>query len=182
MKKGVVCSRSLLVVAGVLFTLTCGLIWLRFKLKAELADRTRSDVATENALATQIAAMPGSEDEDLDLLRSKIDRIRLQLGDGLTWPRMVSTLGPQWQPQTSTWTEKSGASLRTEILERRNPELEDWPEIVSSVNALESFPGVSISDFEMRTSGSRENRTLDVTRVTLSIRSRMPSNSPSLRP
>lgn len=174
MKKAIVCTRYPLRSIVTAFCIAGGLLYLRLSLKAELAGSERSDAATESALAAQISAISGCKDEDLEVLRAKIGHIRLQMGDDVTWTRMESKLGAQWQRQGASWTEESGFSLRTEILERRHPDIDDWLEIVRSVKAWEAVPGVSVVAFEMRTSGGRDHRTLDLARVTLSVRSRTP--------
>ena len=172
MKKGVVCSRYPLFAAASAFGLAIGLLWMRASLKAEVARIMRSDAADESAVASQIAAISGCKDEDLELLSAKIGHIRLQMGDGGTWTQIEAKLGSQWRPQGASWTEKSGFSLRTEILERQHPEIDDWPEIARAVKAWEAIPGVSVVAFQIKTSGGRDRRILDAVTVTLSVRSR----------
>jgi hypothetical protein len=51
----------------------------------------------------------------------------------------------------------------------RSPATTDWPDIVDAVKDLEDCPGVRIIEFEMKTSGDRERRSVDLVKIVVAI-------------
>jgi hypothetical protein len=172
MTKGISCSRSLSVVAGAAFGVAAALYWMCSSLRGDVSERVRGYVVFESELSSQIAANSKYSDENLDALRANVGRIRLRLGDGLTWSRLEAKMGERWALQGTSHSEVNGYSTRTGAIERQSPDVGDWPEIVAAVEEWEAIPGVSVTAVEMKTSGSSDRRSLDTARFLVSVRTR----------
>jgi hypothetical protein len=53
-----------------------------------------------------------------------------------------------------------------------SPALSDWSKTIEVIGTTESLPGVGIANFEMKTSGNREHRSVDFVRIVVEVHSR----------
>jgi hypothetical protein len=54
----------------------------------------------------------------------------------------------------------------------KSPSPADWPAIVEAVRVSEGLPGVGVAEFDMKTSGTRERRTVDSVAILVVVQSR----------
>jgi hypothetical protein len=169
MTRGITYSKPLagaavaaLVVAGALFC-------MREANAANRAGLRRHAESDERALEAQVSAMSAFEDENVAALRARVGRLRLQLGPDGTWERLVSRLGAGWGSEAGTREDKAGYSIQTGTVSVLSRGVDEWPAIVEAVGQMEAMPGVGIAEFEMKTSGSGDRRTLDTARMLVVI-------------
>jgi hypothetical protein len=135
---------------------------LRSEVLAQLADRERD-------LTRQVAERSGFEQADLDALRARVGKFRIQLGPVDSWERLARQFGKAWMAENGTRDDRDGYSVQDGTFQLQSPATTDWPEIVSAVKAAEDLPGVRIIGFEMRTSGDHERRSVDIVKVVVAI-------------
>jgi hypothetical protein len=158
------------------------LIWQHHELSANISEQRRRAEVAESNLESEVAAKSMYESEYLDALRDQMRRSRVQLGDEGTWGRLVRRLGDRWSAEPGQTDEKGGQSTRYGTMRLLSPTVTDWEKIVEAVTNSEETPGVGIAELEMKTSGSRDHRTLDLVRILVAIQtSRTGENSSPAR-
>jgi len=157
-------------------------IWQHFELGANISEQGRSAAIAESNLRSEVAAKSMFESEDLKALRDRMSRSRIQFGDEGTWGRLVRRVGDRWSAEAGPTDDKGGTSTRYGTIRLLSPSVTDWARIVEAVTDSEETPGVGVAEFEMRTSGSRDRRSLDLVRILIAIQtSRVGENTSAVR-
>lgn len=172
MIRGVQYSLPFAAVGVAALAATGSMIWLRFDLEARIAGQRRRASIAEASLSSQIAAKSMYERECLETLHSQVSRFRERLGTDGTWERAVGQFGSGWNAELGARDDRSGYSIQYGTLRLISPTLADWPRIIGAVRDSEAIPGVGIAEIEMKASGSRGQRTLDLVRILLAIKTR----------
>lgn len=178
MKRGFVFSKPLL--AGALVAL--GLASATFVLHRGLARRESArhlaDEEAEAKLAAAIAGLRPFGDPDLASLRTRVTRFRNGLGAPDTWARAVRLFGSSWNAEPGSRMEKAAYSIQPGAFYLAKPSVADWPSIIDAVGSAEGLLGVEVVAVEMRSSGDRERRALDLVKVAVAVHSRLEPNLP----
>ncbi len=132
----------------------------------------RSLLVSEGELSRQIAALSEFGDANLASLRSTVVRLRLPVGAKDQSETLVKGFGDSWTHESGGAETKDGISLKTDIFKKLSPEPSDWWKTVETLRSLEEVPGITIVSFEMRTSGDRNHRSVDILRVMVESRTR----------
>lgn len=141
---------------------------LRHHTAGVLSARIRHDSALEAALGARIAGLGPCEASDLEELRGRVRGIRSQLGAPDTWERLARLLGGAWAAGPLKRDDRDGYSNGAGSVSLRQPSISDWPAIVDAMRVIETVPGARVVGFEMRTSGDRERRVVDLVSVAVS--------------
>jgi hypothetical protein len=176
MKEGVVYSGRLAILCGAALGAAILMAWLRQDLKGVRTAKLRVDARLEAELSRQIAARSDCEESDLEALRTRVDRLRIFLGPKGTWEVLVRQFGKSWTAQAGPKSDCEGYSVQTGTLRLLSPTLADWSKTIDVLTASELLPGVGITGFEMRTSGNRERRSVDLVKVDVEIHTRRSEN------
>jgi hypothetical protein len=179
MIKGVQYSRALAGGAAASVIAACAMSWRHFELSANVAQQRRRAAVAESKLTSEIAARSMYEGESLDALREQVVRSRVQLGDAGTWGRLVTRFGDGWTAETGPTEDKGGYVIRYGTIRLLAPSVADWPKIVEAVRDSEAMRGVGIAEFEMRTSGDRDRRSLDLVRILVAAQSSRTESTPA---
>jgi hypothetical protein len=180
MTRGIAYSKPLAAAAAAAVFATSAMCWLHTTTNTKLSELRKRDAAVEDGLGAQIAAMAPYENGDLETLRAQVGRYRTRLGSKGTWDRLVRRLGSGWIAESGPKYDKSGYSIQLGTFKLVSHAVSDWPEIVNVVKELETIPGVGISEFSMKTSGSGNRRTLDTASIAVVIQAdRDESNRPT---
>jgi hypothetical protein len=131
-----------------------------------------------SALEEQISARSHCADADLKALRAEVAGLRERMAKPGAWERLMLQLGRGWGARAARTEERAGCIVQDVVLERRSPSTSDWPEIVSVAADIEKMQGARISSFEMRTSGDKQRRTVDLINILVSIRAQRPGMEP----
>ena len=126
----------------------------------------------QSDLSGRIAAQSGCGDRDLQALREQVGLFRRHLGQEGSWGRIVQLLGKRWTVEGRETEEGKGYSTESGAFRMLSPAVADWPGIVEAVGSLETMPGAGIIEFRMKSSGSRELRSLDTVKIVVSVRTR----------
>jgi hypothetical protein len=135
--------------------------------------RLKSNLEAEAQLAATIAGMRAFSDLELATLRARVTRFRNGLGSPDSWSRAVRLFGAAWNSEAGQRTEKAAYSLQPGVFYLAKPAIADWPSVVEAVGAAEGLPGVEVVAVEMKSSGDRERRTLDLVKVAVAIHARL---------
>jgi hypothetical protein len=177
MTKGATCSRWSLVFCGAAIVAgLSGAMAQRHVVHVRLDDRSRVE-DSERDLASQIGARSGCDQADLDALRDRVGRFRIQLGPSDSWNRLAVQFGKGWKAEGTARDDWKGYSVQEGELRMRSPDTSDWPAILETVKALECTTGVRITGFEMRTSGEHERRSVDLVRIAVAIQMQRPKST-----
>jgi hypothetical protein len=172
MIRGVSFSRVLAAAGSAAIVAACATLWLRLEVNSEDLEHRRLASGLEASLSAQISAKAVYDDARLEAMRSRVGRFRLQLGTNDTWDRLVRGFGEGWKAEVGPRDERNGFSIQYGVFRLKSPALADWPEIVERLKDSEALPGVGIVEFEMKTSGSREQRSLDMVRILVAVQTR----------
>ena len=132
----------------------------------------RLDAGREGALLAEIAGMRAYESPGPEDLRSQVRGFRARLGAPDTWEKLCVSLGKAWKAGAVRREDRDGYAASTGAFMLSAPSTSDWSRIVDAVRATEQVPGVGVVGFEMRTSGDREHRTVDLVRIEVSAHTR----------
>ena len=178
MRRGFAVGRPLL--AGALGALGagCAAFVLHRSLVGQSATRLRAAGEAEAGLASAIAGLHAFGDPELASLRARVTRFRNGLGSPDTWTRAVQLFGPSWNAEAGSRMEKAAYSVQPGVFYLAKPAVADWPSIVDAVGAAEGLPGVEVVAIEMRSSGDRERRTLDLVKVAVAVHARIGPSLP----
>lgn len=179
MIRGVQYSKPLAAGAAAVAIASSMLIWQHHELGAKISEQRRNAAIAESNLESEVAAKSMYESEYLNALRDQMSRSRVQLGDEGTWGRLVRRLGDRWSAEPGQMDGKGGQSIRYGTMRLLLPTVTDWAKIVEAVTNSEEIPGVGIAELEMKTSGSRDRRTLDLVRILIAIQTRRTGENPS---
>jgi hypothetical protein len=149
----------------------CAMSWRHLDLKANIAQQRRLAAVAEAKLTSEITAKSMYEGESLDALREQVGRSRVQLGDPGTWGRLVRQFGDGWTAESGPTEDRGGYVIRYGTVRLLAPSVTDWPRIVEAVKDSEAMRGVGIAEFEMRASGDRDRRSLDLVRILVAVQS-----------
>jgi hypothetical protein len=151
---------------------------VRHHLASEWDEQLHRTADLEGALSRQIAARSDCRDSDLDELRARVGTFRDQLGPEDAWEHLVRQFGNGWTAEARPRDDRDGYSFQIGTFVKLSPATSDWPAIVELVKTAEHIPGVGIAGFEMKSSGSRERRTVDLVRIVVAIHSRRTETIP----
>jgi hypothetical protein len=180
MTRGVAYSKPLAVAAAAALAGAFVLLWARMATDASLSQARLHAASAEGDLTTRVTAMSAYASENLDALRRQVGNFRVHLGAEDTWEGIVRLVGNGWIAEPGPKEERNGYSVQLGTLKLGSHSVGDWPEIVDTVKALEATPGVGIAEFEMKTSGSGDRRSLDTARILVVIQaSRTRPNPPT---
>lgn len=143
-------------------------------LTGECTNRRCNSADLESSLSSQIASKKGCGESDLDELRKRVERFRGQLGPDDAWMRLVHQFGRRWKVEAGPKEDKDGYSIQIGTFLLTSPTVADWPEIIEAVGAAEQLPGVGIAGIQMRSTGSRKSRSVEIVRVLVDIHARLP--------
>jgi hypothetical protein len=172
MIKGITYSKRVAVTCTMVLGAAMLISWLSQKFAAAQDQRLRSTLNLEEQLSRQVAALSEFGDRNLAGLRSYVSHFQLLLGSKDQKETVVRTFGASWARDSGSVEEKEGYSLSTDIYRKVSPALSDWQRTVDILRSLEEVPGVSVTGFEMSTSGDRNQRSVDVLRVKVETRTR----------
>jgi hypothetical protein len=167
MTRGVAFSKPLALGAATAMAVVCVLFWVRIAKKKEVFEQRREGVVVEAGLSSQIAAKSEFESSNLGELRKRADQF---LGGGGTWQRAMGRLGSAWLAGPVRRDEKAWCTMQTAAMSLSSHSVREWPDIVSAVRDLEAIPGVDVAEFEMKSSGTGDRRSLDAARILLVVR------------
>jgi hypothetical protein len=167
--RGIQYSRPLAAASIAAAVALCAMIGLHLELKAGILERRRRASVVEATLLSQINAKSMYGAESLEELRDKVGQFRVQLGSQGTWERLVGQLGEGWTAESGPMDNKGDYSIRFGTFRLISPSVLDWPKIVEAVKESEAIPGVGIAEFEMKASGDRDRRSLDLVRFLVAV-------------
>jgi hypothetical protein len=167
MTRGFAFSRPLAFGAVAAMAAVCVLFCVRTAKKTEVLDQRRQGGVVEAELSAQITAKSEFETSNLGELRK---HAVLFLGSAGTWERVTGRLGSAWIAGPVQRDEKAGCTVQTGTMNLLSHSVRAWPDIISAVRDLESIPGVDVAEFEMKTSGAVDRRSVDVARMLLVVR------------
>jgi hypothetical protein len=176
--RGVTYSRGPLVLCLAAVGSACAMIWLRHNTAGDWMEQRRRSAELEGALIKRVAALSDCVVPHLNALHALVGRLRGQLGTEDLWARLVLLFGKDWSAEPGAKEQRTGYSTQTGTFVRLAPKAADWPRIVDVVRSAEQLPGVGIAWLEMRSSGDREHRSLDVVKIAVAINCRLPGSIP----
>jgi hypothetical protein len=179
MIKGVQYSKALAGGAAASVIAACAMSWRHLELGASIARQRQRAAVAEAKLTSEIAARSMYEGESLEALRDQVGRSRIRLGDAGTWGRLVGQLGDGWAADSGATEDKAGYVIRYGTIRLLAPSIADWPRIVGAVKDSEAMRGVGIAEFEMRTSGDHDRRSLDLVRILVAVHSSRTESTPA---
>jgi len=177
MTRGVSYSRRWLAFSLTWVGAACAMALFRHQMAGESLERIRGAADREGTLSRQIAERSDSEDSNLIALRARIGRFRKQLGSADSWDLLVRQFGGSWTAEAGPRDDRADYSLQVGTFVRISPAVSDWPEIVRAVGLAEHIPGVGIAELEMRSSGNRDHRSMDLVKFVVAIRCRRPGSA-----
>src|SRR5208283_5282899 len=174
--RGCTCRRSRAAACALAAFALAAAFGLRRHTAGELSELLRRDSAREADLSAKIAGLGPCEAADLEELRDRVRGMRSRLGAPDTWDRLLSVLGGAWAGGSLNLDERDGYAIGAGTVTLRQPSTSDWPAIVDAVRIIETVPGARVCGFEMRTSGDRERRAVDLVSVAVSTQTeRLPT-------
>lgn len=174
-RRGVQYSKGLVILCVVGLGATCGVTWLRQHYSSKWLEEKRSATSVENTLIRRITALSDFEKPRIQTLQKRLGVFMEQLGPADLSDRLVLQFGKDWETGLGHRENKARYSIQEMNLVRRSASVSDWLRILEVVKTIEHLPGARITSFEMRTSGSRQQRSVDVVKIVLVIYSRLPS-------
>jgi hypothetical protein len=178
MIRGVVYSKHLLVVSAIGIAAACTMALVRYHVASEWKERLRRISDLEALLSKQIAARSDCRDIVLNTLRARVGTFRSQLGSENAWECLVRQFGNGWTAEAGPRDGRDGYSVQIGTLIMLSPIASDWPAIVESIRTAEQLSGVRIARIEMKSSGSREHRVVDLVKIVVAIQSRRTETAP----
>jgi hypothetical protein len=172
MKEGITYSGRLASLCGVTLGAAILMAWLRQDLALRQTLKLRVAGKLEADLGRQIAANSDYEKSNLEALRTRVDRFQYFLGSENTWKEIIQQFGKSWRCEAGTKSDRDGYSVQMGTFELLSPALSDWSKTIEVIGTTESLPGVGIANFEMKTSGNSEHRSVDFVRIVVEVHSR----------
>jgi hypothetical protein len=172
MIRGVSYSKPLAAAGAASIVAACAMYWLRAGAAVNLEDGRRRAFGLEGELAAQIVAWSGFDDGKLSALRDQVKLFRVRLGPAGTWERLIAHLGDRWTEEGTSRDDRNGCTIQLGAFSLKSPSVTDWPRIVEALRDSEALPGVGITEFQMKASGSREHRSIDLVRFRVAVRTR----------
>ena len=172
MIRGVQYSLPLAAAGAAALVAVGSMMWLRLGLSSEIVEQRRLASVAETSLSSQIAAKSMYERERLEELREQIGRFRVRLGADGTWDSVVSRIGLGWYAEPGTRNERGTYSIQYGTLKLMSPTVADWPRVIEAVGESEAIPGVGIAEIEIKASGVRGQRTLELVRILVAVQTR----------
>lgn len=180
MIRGIEYSKPLAAACATAIIASCTMAWLRVGLNAKISEQRRRASTLESNLTGQMEAKSEYDDENLNALRERVGRLRTQLGPDGTWERVAGQFGDGWKSEPGPSDDKNGYSVRYGTFKLLSPAVTDWAKIVEAVRNSEAIPGVAIAEFEMKTSGGRDRRSLDLVRILVAVRTSRSAPYPAI--
>jgi len=168
MIRGCTCRRSRAAACVLAACAFAAAFAVRRHTAGELSELLRQGSAREADLRARIAGLGPCEAADLEELRARVRGMRSRLGAPDTWDRVIRLLGGAWACGPLRLDERDGYAVGTGSVTLRQPTVADWPAIVDAVRAIEGVQGARVCGFEMRTSGDRERRAVDLVSIAVS--------------
>jgi hypothetical protein len=147
----------------------CAAVWLHIVLGGETVEERRRGQDSEGSLTAQIAAKSMYGNARLSALRDEVARSSAQLGGKGSWESLVGRLGNAWACETETVEGMDAYPVRYGTFRLASPAVADWSAIVEAVGNSEAIPGVGIAEIEMKSSGDRTRRSLDLVRIQVAV-------------
>jgi hypothetical protein len=169
MKVGMTYSKPIAATAITTLLAACGIAWINSALKSDAEGRKRRASDRDASLSAQVVERASYENFSLEALRDEIGRFRVQLGGEGTWENLARMFGERWKAEPGQQEDKDGYSIRFGTLRLSSPETGDWPGIMEAVRKCEATPGVGVTDIEIKTSGNRERRSMDLVRIAVAV-------------
>ena len=169
MIRGLVFSRVLAAASSAAIAAACAMFWTLAELQSKNSEHQRRASGIEAGLSAQIAAKSEFERDRLEALRIRVGLFRVHLGTANTWDRLVKRFGAGWTIEAGPSEDRNGCSVQYGVFSLKSPELSDWPGIIEILKDSEGLPGVGIVEFEMKTSGNLERRSLDLVRIHVAV-------------
>jgi hypothetical protein len=169
MKVGITYSKPMAGTAIASLLAALAMAWAYSGLKSDAEGRRRRVSEQDASLASQLAERAPYENSNLEALRAEVGRFKIQLGREGTWDTLAAMVGERWTAEPGQHEDKEGYSIRYGSLSLLAPETGDWPTIVDVVRKCEATPGVEVSGIEIKTSGSRERRSMDLVRLAVAV-------------
>jgi len=182
MTRGLIFSKALAAAAAAALIAASATYWVRAAAKTDLVAQRRQAATAERELRTRVDAMAAYESENLDSLRRQVGRFRTHLGTESTWDGLVRALGSGWSAEIGPRDDRGAYSIQLGTLTLVSHAVGEWPGIVDALGQLEAMPGVGIAEFEMKTSGSSDSRTLDTARMGVVIQTTRAVLNPKITP
>jgi len=171
-KRGLSFSRGVAASAALALAAAAAMFGLKSAVGSRALEARRIAALLQSDLSGRIAAQSGCGDRDLQALREQVGLFRRHLGQEGSWGRIVQLLGKRWTVEGRETEEGKGYSTESGAFRMLSPAVADWPGIVEAVGSLETMPGAGIIEFRMKSSGSRELRSLDTVKIVVSVRTR----------
>ena len=178
MIRGVAYSRRLFAVSLGAVVAACAMALLHQLLTSGRIERRRRTMDIEGRLSGQILAMADCEDSRVEALRARVGRFQVQLRPEDTWERLMHLFGSRWKAEAGTQDNKEDFSYLVGTFTLLSPTVSDWPKILETIKASELLAGVGISRFEMKTSGTRKHRSVDLVTIAVAIHGRPSVSNP----
>jgi hypothetical protein len=169
MTRGIAYSKPLVAAGAAALVAASAMFWMHRATSAKISELRRHAATEESDLLNRINAMSAYESENVDSMRRQVGRFRMHLGTEATWDILVSRLGNRWVVDKGSKEEKGIYSVQLVTLRLVSHAVGEWPSIVEAVGQLEAIPGVGIAEFEMKTSGADDRRSLDTARILVAI-------------
>jgi hypothetical protein len=123
------------------------------------------------------ANKPFNERSDVASLQTRVARFRSLLGPEDTLEKVIASLGKAWIVYPGPVNHGDGFSVELSRIKKLSPTVEDWQQVIRTLGALESLPGVGIVSLVMKTSGALESRKVELLEITVEMDSRNPVNA-----
>lgn len=171
MNRGVTYSRPLAAGATAAAAIAGLLLCMRLSTDAQLSVLRSKAAAADASASVRIQGLSRFSQGNLDALRRRVGSFRVRLGADDTLEKVTRRLGGDWVADPESREERDGYSLVSVTFRVLAHSVSEWPEIVRTVQDLETTPGVGIAAFEMRTSGAGGRRILESASMTVVVRS-----------
>jgi hypothetical protein len=178
MIRGIRYRRSLAIFGAAAVIAACASYRLRITLNAQIAERRLRASAQEASISRQIAEKIMYDDGRLRELRERVSRFRVTLGGEGTWDSLVRRLGNGWSAESGPMEDRGGYSVQYGTIKLLSHTVSEWPRIVEAVRDTEAMPGVGVAELEMKASGDRERRSLDLVRILVAVQTSRAGLSP----
>jgi hypothetical protein len=172
MTKGVAYSMHASALSATGLVAACAMMFAHLHIASEKTEQRRRAVHHEDDLSGRIAAKSDCEDSRLDALRARVGSFRGRLGPEDAWERIVRQFGKDWTAEAGPMDILDGYSFQVGTFLLVSPAISDWPGIIEAVKTAEQLPGVGIASIEMKSSGNREHRALDLVKIVVAIHGR----------
>jgi hypothetical protein len=171
MIRGIAYSRSRAVASGIAVAAMVAVLALRIGTARTLRGERASGVAVDRDLASRIDALSPYDDRHLALLREKVSRFRVRLGQFGSWDRIVARMGERWSMEPGEAADRGDYSVQSGTFRMKSAFAADWPEILDVVGFVEDLPGAGIGELEIRSAEQGPKGALGVVRIVVILHS-----------